>query len=94
METNYKVKNCRRCGRRHLPFEKKTEILGYHEGRPIIKAYPSQDESEYLTFWCEYCNREHLHGYGNGHRVAHCAISNRKAIESPYRDTGYYLNEV
>jgi hypothetical protein len=85
-----KIKKCRGCGRYHEPFEKRTEILGYHEGRPIVKAYPEQDTG-FLTFWCDYCKREHLHGMGNGHRVAHCSSS---STTTPFHKTGYYLNEA
>ena len=39
-----------------------------------------------LQVWCKYCNRNHLHGFGYGHRVAHCPDP-----DSPYRTTGYIL---
>ena len=41
-----------------------------------------------LKVWCKYCNRNHLHGRGYGHRVAHCDDP-----ASPYRATGYILIE-
>jgi hypothetical protein len=39
-----------------------------------------------LKFYCKYCKREHKHGVGHGHRVAHCSNP-----DSPYLKTGYYL---
>lgn len=87
---NYR--KCTRCGRRHEPFGKKTEIIGDWRNTPIIKAYP-EEGTGFLTFWCDYCNNEHLHGRGNGHRTAHC-VRQRYSKESPFAKTGYYLNEA
>ena len=39
-----------------------------------------------IKVWCEYCNRYHVHGLPEGHRVARC--TNQK---SPYLKTGYYI---
>lgn len=87
-ESNKKLSKCHRCGRRHEPFEKKTEIIGHYGDAPIIKAYPEQGTG-FLTFWCDYCKKEHLHGRGNGHRVAHCVSSS-----SPFEKEGYFLNDT
>ena len=38
---------------------------------PIIKCYISRDKVQYV-FSCEYCDRRHFHGAGDGHRVSHC----------------------
>src|SRR5215208_987602 len=72
----------------------------YHEGRPIVKAYPEQGTG-FLTFWCDYCKKEHTHGRGNGHRTAHCrGYYNRSyrqvttAEGSPFAKTGYFLNDT
>jgi hypothetical protein len=35
--------------------------------------------------WCKYCASWHLHGAGQGHRIAHCRQ------RSPYTITGYNL---
>jgi hypothetical protein len=93
------MRKCRYCGRRHEPIpHDKTVILGYHEGRPIIKAVP-EEGSGFLTFYCEYCKKEHLHGRGNGHRAAHCfyvrygAYGKKIETHSPFLEGGYYLNE-
>jgi hypothetical protein len=87
---------CHFCGRRHksIPHDK-TVILGRFivgpepEARPIpvVKAEPEWGTG-FLTFYCEYCKVEHLHGRGDGHRVAHC-LGNRS---SPFNGTGYFLN--
>lgn len=37
--------------------------------------------------WCPECKEFHLHGEGNGHRVAHCYEG-----KSKYRRTGYCLS--
>jgi hypothetical protein len=79
---------CYHCGRRHEPFQMRTIILGYHEGIPIIKAYAEQGTG-FLTFWCDYCNKEHLHGRGEGHRIAHC-----HGGKSAFEKKGYYLNKA
>jgi len=38
------------------------------------------------AFYCQYCGTDHVHGAGEGHRVAHCHNS-----DSPCRKTGYYI---
>lgn len=53
---------------------------------PIIWAEPRIDSTSGLKFYCMYCKREHLHGKGEGHRIAHCTD-----VESPYYQTGYIL---
>lgn len=67
---------------------KKTIILGYHEGTPIIQAEPVKGK-ELQSFYCEHCKRRHTHTLANGHRCAHCY-----SIDSPFSKTGYYLNSV
>lgn len=65
---------------------KKTPIIGYHnEEFPIIAAYWEDGQ---LTFWCSYCQRNHLHGWGDGHRVAHCDEDN------PLKENGYILKTM
>lgn len=39
-----------------------------------------------LKFRCDYCRAWHVHGKGEGHRVAHCTDRT-----SPYMATGYVL---
>ena len=93
------MKKCRYCGRRHEPIpHDKTVVLGYHNGIPIIKAVP-EVETGFLTFYCEYCDKEHTHGYGDGHRVAHCVEhyrvgANIRETHSPFIRGGYYLNRT
>lgn len=40
-----------------------------------------------LYSWCKYCERWHIHGLGDGHRVAHCHSN------TPYNKRGYILKE-
>lgn len=54
---------------------------------PVLAAHES--ESGNLYVWCWYCGKWHIHGPGEGHRVAHCG--DRK---SPYAETGYVLKIV
>lgn len=61
------------------------EKNGMQKKIPIIHAWR---EGRQLIFWCPYCRKEHYHGLGDGHRAAHCFR------ESPYRETGYILEEV
>lgn len=49
-----------------------TELLGYRSSDTQAKV------------WCPWCRVWHFHGWGNGHRSAHCACR-----LSPFRDTGY-----
>ena len=47
---------------------------------------PCKDnDGVHFKFYCIWCGREHLHGRGEGHRVAHCDKG------SPYKEDGYYL---
>jgi len=53
---------------------------------PVIKCLPRILIYGYgMKFWCSYCKKWHLHGIGNGHRVAHCNFS------SPLHDHGYKI---
>src|SRR5262245_956223 len=54
---------------------------------PIVDAYA--DREGMLRMWCDYCQKWHFHGQGEGHRVAHCIDD-----KSPYRKTGYILKYV
>ncbi len=65
---------------------------------PVILCHERQNFPGGMEFFCPYCSRLHLHGRGDGHRVAHCddrAIkrwSNAEVqINSPYQKTGYKL---
>jgi hypothetical protein len=61
----------------------------YHDNpkkkHPVLLAYLRED-GKYLRAWCPFCVRWHLHGWGFGHRVAHCHIE-----DSPFKKTGYVL---
>jgi len=52
---------------------------------PILKAEPREDFEGGLKVWCPFCLVYHLHGIGEGHRAAHCAIL------TPFREHGYYI---
>lgn len=52
---------------------------------PTVKATATAGGSQW-SIWCVYCDREHLHGAGSGHRVAHCT-----SPTSPYLRTGYVI---
>lgn len=54
---------------------------------PIIVCKLTEDKSQ-LTFYCEYCDRNHFHGLPPGHRLAHCI----SGANSPYEKTGYILS--
>jgi len=51
---------------------------------PIVYAFT--DGRTTSEFFCKYCNKEHRHGFGEGHRSAHCSNQN-----SPYNKTGYII---
>lgn len=53
--------------------------------RPVVKCLPRRDFAGGLEFWCPFCKKWHIHGRGEGHRVAHCEPS------SPYYEHGYIL---
>lgn len=69
--------------------KKEMEVLAIVENIPVIKAEPWEDYALGLKFFCEFCNKFHYHGAGEGHRVAHCKIE----VESPFHETGYYLTK-
>lgn len=53
---------------------------------PVFRCRESGFGSEATWhFWCPYCRKEHTHGAGAGHRVAHCPRP------TPLTATGYYL---
>jgi hypothetical protein len=58
---------------------------------PIIECVPRKDCNG-LKFYCVFCNKWHLHGEGEGHRVAHChKKTNQTYQKSPFDETGYIL---
>jgi hypothetical protein len=65
---------------------------------PVLDAfrYTNAQYQSWLVVWCAPCARWHWHGTcgpipgrGDGHRVAHCFVT-----DSPYHCTGYVLREV
>jgi hypothetical protein len=50
-------------------------------GPPTFKCLEKNNE---WRFNCPHCEKEHRHGVGVGHRVAHCS-------DGPFKETGYYL---
>src|SRR4051794_34248875 len=52
---------------------------------PILPAYKHPNGIQSIV-WCQFSQRYHWHGYGAGHRVAHC--SSRRG---PYMTSGYVL---
>lgn len=52
---------------------------------PVLLAF-LRPEGKFLRAWCPFCVRWHLHGWGFGHRVAHCHVET-----SPFKNTGYVL---
>jgi hypothetical protein len=61
-----------------------TPVIGWRDGIPIIAATRTGDQ---LRFFCSHCNETHVHGGGNGYRLARC-----RASTSPLRKTGYVLH--
>lgn len=64
---------------------KKTHILGFIEKSPIILCCV-EEYSEFLSFYCEHCEKKHFHGIGDGFRFSHCINKN-----SPFFKKEYYL---
>ena len=52
---------------------------------PILPAYKHPNGIQSLV-WCQFCQRYHWHGYGPGHRVAHCGSRG-----GTYTTSGYVL---
>lgn len=50
---------------------------------PLLQA--TEDGTTWRV-WCPYCRREHIHGNGPGHRVAHCLNPH-----SPFLESGYFI---
>ena len=38
---------------------------------PVLSAVPREDGYG-LKVWCDFCDRWHYHGFGEGHRIAYC----------------------
>lgn len=62
------------------------QILSQHNGKklPVFLCEEINDGSQ-MKFFCPYCLKYHIHGKGEGHRVAHCFD------ESPLKKGGYYI---
>jgi hypothetical protein len=69
---------------------RKTIILGYKREKelfiPVVECTRRKDIDFGLRFYCVFCKKFHLHGKGEGHRIAHC-----HKPESPFEKTGYIL---
>jgi hypothetical protein len=52
---------------------------------PILPAYKHPNGIQSIV-WCQFSQRYHWHGYGPGHRVAHCGSRG-----GPYTTSGYVL---
>ena len=50
---------------------------------PTLDAYSTKTD---YKVWCRYCQKWHIHGQGDGHRMAHCYLRT-----SPYMETGYFI---
>jgi len=66
----------------------KNEDEDEDEDVPTLMAY-DRDDGHGLAVWCRHCDGWHLHGQGNGHRMAHCHVEG-----SPYIKTGYVLKSI
>ncbi len=71
--------------REHTSRQEKNKI-------PVVSGSIYYNENGYklFEFYCEHCNIDHIHGApspGNHHRAAHC----HPEKQSPYLETGYYL---
>lgn len=53
---------------------------------PVFKCFGRESDVFMFKFWCPFCQTWHLHGYGIGHRAAHCHDSS-----SPFDMTGYII---
>ena len=68
------------------------------EHLPIVRCREetSADGTKRWVFWCPFCQCEHIHSAGLGHRVAHCG-SHREVSgqlirhDSPFKTAGYVL---
>lgn len=65
------------------------KIIKFDFESPTLLAYPREDGAG-LKAWCPYCACWHLHGKGDGHRVAHCDPESGSA----FLESGYFLKEV
>lgn len=60
------------------------------EDIPTLKAFPDPRNERGVRAWCPFCAEWHTHSIGpeevgRVHRAAHCSG------DSPFRETGYYL---
>lgn len=67
-----------------------TEFIEFIDG-PVFycEERPNPDGPDKQPLWrfyCPHCRYHHVHGAGEGYRVAHCPDRN-----SPYYSGGYYL---
>lgn len=62
--------------------------------RPYLILKRKKGEKE--TVPCPFCGTVHLHGLGDGHRVAHCATGSKEFVTAPdgtilYEKNGYVI---
>jgi hypothetical protein len=69
----------------------KTGKMRIKDTYPVLLAQriTRPDGTELFAAWCPFCTTYHVHGAGEGHRVAHCYRD-----DSPLREKGYILKET
>ena len=70
----------------------KKEAAGYPVliGFPVAHRTPGgRIDGWSATAWCPHCRVWHWHGWGEGHRVAHC--TNR---DGPFAESGYFIRSL
>jgi hypothetical protein len=64
--------------------EKNYLVLSRKKGKPTEK--------------CPFCNKGHVHGLGDGHRIAHCATGYKETVivgnKMVYQKDGYFIETI
>lgn len=73
------------------------KILGHQMDIPVVASFRVKGwDNDILCFVCPFCGEEHIHGacgkdspfgYGDGHRLKHCRITNDE------NHNGYWIKE-
>jgi len=91
MEMNRRYEPQRRPNNSNIHLRKSPsglQVVDLSDVPPVLDAHDRPDNGG-LAVWCRYCLKWHLHGAGEGCRVAHC---DKK--DSPYTRSGYTLRAI
>lgn len=78
-----------------IEYIKNIQVVEYEKEGEQSWAVLRRDTENSKTGYCPFCGKRHIHGLGDGHRVAHCISGNNEAYAKDgtvlYKERGYII---